>query len=121
MTGGRIPLAFGEAAAAAGGERRRTALVLTRSAADGSGFALLRHADAAARGQAGACACCRVPADVVVVLRRLAIERAKGSAVFDAVLVDGEAAALGHMSADALADPFIAARYVVSGRNGGAR
>ncbi len=113
MSGGRIPLAFGTAAAVA--DRRRTALVLTRGGADGSGFALVRHADAAARAQAGACACCRAPSDLATVLRQLIIDRARGID-FAAVLVDGDAPSLARMAEDALADPLVAARYVVTHR-----
>jgi hypothetical protein len=76
-------------------------------------FAVVRHAGSAAAAQAGACRCCRVPSDLVTVLRRLAIERARGEIDIVAVLVAGEAADLARLEQDVLADPFVAARYVV--------
>ena len=115
MSDGRIPLAFGAAAAIGAADRRRTVLILTRGHADGSGFALVRHADGAARAQAGACSCCRIPSDLATVLRQLVIDRARGID-FAAVLVDGEAPSLAQMAEDALADPLVAARYVVTSR-----
>ncbi len=76
-------------------------------------FAVLRHAGSAAAAQAGACGCCRVPSDLVTVLRRLVIDRARGDIDMSAVLVAGEPADLARLEQDALADPFVAARYVV--------
>jgi hypothetical protein len=104
-----------------GWEPRRAALILTdalpslasRERGETLGFAAVRHAGAAAAAQAGACSCCRVPSDLVTMLRRLVIERARGEIDISAVLVVGEAGDLGRLEQDALADPFVAARYVV--------
>jgi hypothetical protein len=76
-------------------------------------FAVVRHAGSAAQAQAGACNCCRVPSDLVTVLRRLVIGRARGEIDISAVLVAGAPADLARLEQDALADPFVAARYVV--------
>jgi hypothetical protein len=78
-----------------------------------SAFAVVRHAGSAAQAQAGACNCCRVPSDLVTVLRRLVIDRARGAIDIAAVLVAGAPADLARLEQDALADPFVAARYVV--------
>lgn len=111
MNGGLIPLAFG-AADLDGIAPARTALVATRGTAR-DGFALLRHAEAAAAAQAGACPCCRAPSSLVTVLRQLIIDRARGAADFAAVLVEGDAAALPHLAEEARRDPFVAARYAI--------
>jgi len=92
---------------------QRIALVLTGIAAPAGAFAVVRHAGSAARAQAGACGCCRVPSDLVTVLRRLVIDRARGAIDVAAVVVAGEPADLARLEQDALADPFVAARYVV--------
>jgi len=92
---------------------QRTALVLTAAAAPAGAFVVVRHAGSAAQAQAGACGCCRVPSDLVTVLRRLVIDRARGAIDIAAVLVDGAPADLARLEQDAFADPFVAARYVV--------
>jgi hypothetical protein len=96
-----------------GVDPRRTALVLTGSGVATDAFAVVRHAGSAAQAQAGACNCCRVPSDLVTVLRRLVIDRARGAIDIAAVLVAGAPADLARLEQDALADPFVAARYVV--------
>jgi len=111
MSDQRLPLAFA-ASPDMSHIDRQPALVLTGGAAP-DGFAVVRHAGSAAVAQAGACSCCRVPSDLVTVLRRLVIDRARGDIDMSAVLVVGEAADLPRLAQDALADPFIAARYVV--------
>jgi hypothetical protein len=83
------------------------ALVLVGPGTAPSGFALVRHAGAAAAAQAGNCACCRRPSDLVTALRRLAIERAKGVVEFRRVLVAADRSLLGELAGD----PFVAARY----------
>ena len=112
MSDQRLPLAFAASPDTSHIDPQRTALVLTGGAAPGA-FAVLRHAGSAAAAQAGACSCCRVPSDVVTVLRRLVIDRARGDIDISAVLVVGTATDLPRLAQDALADPFIAARYVV--------
>ena len=96
-----------------GVDKRRTALVLTAGGTAPKSFAVVRHAGSAAQVQGGACNCCRVPSDLVAVLRRLVIERARGAIEISAVLVAGEPVDLARLEQDALADPFVAARYVV--------
>jgi hypothetical protein len=96
-----------------GVDPRRTALVLTAGGTAPNSFAVVRHAGSAAQAQGGACNCCRVPSDLVAVLRRLVIERARGAIEISAVLVAGEPVDLARLEQDALADPFVAARYVV--------
>jgi hypothetical protein len=113
-----MPLVFTSDAAAALRARQRSALVLTRPGSAPGGASAIRHADAAARAQAGACSCCHAPPDVVVVLRRLMIERARGVIDFAAVVVDAAPSALAALAHAALADPFVAARYATSGEPG---
>ncbi|HJT08219.1 MAG TPA: hypothetical protein VJ747_14900 [Stellaceae bacterium] len=104
-----------------GWDARRTALILTGALpplpsgekGEELRFAIVRHAGGAAAAQAGACSCCRVPSDLVTVLRRLVIERARGEIDIEAVLVAGRSSDLARLERDALADPFIAARYVL--------
>jgi hypothetical protein len=72
-----------------------------------AGFALVRHAGAAAAAQGGACPCCRRPSDLVTALRRLAIDRAKGTAAIARVVVAGPPS----LGAELAGDPFLAARY----------
>ena len=100
---------------------RRTALILTGALpslpsgqrGDELRFAVVRHAGRAAAAQVGACSCCRVPSDLVTVLRRLIIERARGEIDIEAVLVACESGDLARLERDALADPLVAARYAV--------
>ncbi|HWG80990.1 MAG TPA: hypothetical protein VN681_14500 [Stellaceae bacterium] len=127
MSDQRLPLAFAASSDTCAFDARYTALVLTGSEhpplPEGRGndehrnthdnFAVRRHAGGAAAAQAGACSCCRVPSDLVTVLRRLVIERARGEIDMSAVLVVGEAADLPRLAQDAFADPFVAARYAV--------
>lgn len=101
----RIPLWI--AAAPSGVSRDRLALIVTGSGRTPAGYAVLRHADAAAVAQAGACACCRAPSDLVGQLRRLFLERVRGEAVFDGVVIDGPTT----LAAEAMTDPLVAARY----------
>jgi hypothetical protein len=86
---------------------REAALVLVGEGAAPEGFALVRHAGAAAAAQAGTCPCCRRPSDVVTALRRLAIDRASGRVEFARVVVAAPESVLAELAAD----PFIAARY----------
>ena len=96
-----------------GFDPQHAALILTSAGVAQGAFAVVRHAGSAAQAQAGACGCCRVPSDLVAVLRRLIIDRARGDIDIAAVLVDGAPADLARLEQDALADPFVAARYVV--------
>lgn len=113
MSDQRLPLTFAASADTGDIDPHRTALVLTGGTEPGA-FAVLRHAGSAAAAQAGACSCCRMPSDLVTVLRRLIIDRARGDIDMSAVLVVGAADDLAQLEQDALDDPFIAARYVVS-------
>lgn len=101
----RIPLWI--AAAPAGIGRERLALIMTKGDKTPPGYGVLRHAGAAVIAQAGGCVCCRVPSDLVGVLRRLFLERVRGETVFDGVVIDGAA----NLAAEAMADPLVAARY----------
>ena len=112
MSDQRLPLAFVASTDISHVDPQRTALILTGSAAPGA-FAVVRHAGSAAAAQAGACNCCRVPSDLVTVLRRLIIERARGEIDIEAVLVACESGDLARLERDALADPLVAARYAV--------
>ncbi|HKW54604.1 MAG TPA: hypothetical protein VJO12_13005 [Stellaceae bacterium] len=129
MNDQRLPLAFAASPDLSTIDPQRTALVLARAhppLAEGRGheelriaipaqpaFAVVRHAGSAAAAQGGQCNCCRVPSDLVTVLRRLVIDRARGEIDITAVLVAGEPADLARFEQDALADPFVAARYAV--------
>src|SRR5262252_517402 len=85
---------------------RGAALVLTTGSAPApQGFALVRHADAAAVAQAGGCACCRVPSGLTQVLRQLFLDRVRGAVEFETVVVAAENDA---MLAEALSDPLVA-------------
>jgi hypothetical protein len=93
------------------------ALVLTRDrpAASGrvTGFALLRHAAAAAVAQSGGCQCCRAPSGLSMVLRQLFLDRIHGTASFETVVVAaGDEAPI----VEAMSDPLVAARYEYKGR-----
>jgi len=103
----RIPLWI--AVAPDGIGRERLALIMTASGAPPPGYAVTRHADAAAIAQKGGCACCRVPSDLVSLLRRLFLERVRGETVFDGIVIDGPAA----LAAAAMSDPLVAARYEI--------
>jgi hypothetical protein len=48
---------------------------LTGTAPAPPGFAVVRHADAAAVAQSGVCSCCRVPSGLTTVLRQLFLDR----------------------------------------------
>jgi hypothetical protein len=87
---------------------KRAALVLTTDIAVPAGFAVVRHADAAAVAQAGDCACCRVPSGLTQVLRQLFLDRVRGVVEFESVVVAAEDDAL---LAEAMSDPLVAARY----------
>jgi hypothetical protein len=113
MSDQRLPLTFAAIKDASGIDPQRTALILTSDGSLPGKFAVLRHAGSAAAAQAGACTCCRVPSDLVTVLRRLVIDRARGAVDMSAVLVAGAPADLARLQHEALADPFVAARYVV--------
>jgi hypothetical protein len=102
---GRIPLWIAEAPMRA--PRRGLALILTSEAEPPPGYAIVRHAEAAAIAEAGGCACCRVPSDLVTMLRRLFLERVRGETSFVGLVVEGAPALI----EPALADPLIAARY----------
>jgi hypothetical protein len=86
----------------------RTALVLTTDRPVPTGFAVIRHADAAAMAQAGSCTCCRVPSGLTQVLRQLFLDRVRGAVEFETVVVAAEDDA---MVAEAMSDPLVAARY----------
>jgi len=103
----RIPLWI--AVAPDGIGRERLALIMTASGAPPPGYAVTRHADAAVIAQKGGCACCRVPSDLVSLLRRLFLERVRGETVFDGIVIDGPAA----LAVAATSDPLVAARYEI--------
>jgi hypothetical protein len=90
-----------------------SALVLTADRPSAEGFALVRHAAAAAVAQSGGCSCCRVPSGLSQVLRQLFLDRVRGSASFDRIVVaaDDEAPIL-----EAMSDPLVAARYEYKGK-----
>jgi hypothetical protein len=93
--------------------RQDTVLVVTGDAEPQAGYAAIRHAEAAALAQQGGCACCRVPSDLVTLLRQLFLERVRGETVFDAVVIDGNR----KLIEQAMTDPLVAARYVLRGMN----
>src|SRR6266446_7199876 len=103
---GRIPLWITANPSPADGPD--IALILTNKAAPPEGYAIVRHADAAALAQAGSCACCRAPSDLVTMLRQLFLKRVRGEMAFTGIVVEGTPALI----EPALADPLIAARYV---------
>jgi G3E family GTPase len=103
----RIPLWI--AVAPDGIGRERLALIMTASGTAPPGYAVTRHADAAAIAQKGGCACCRVPSDLVSLLRRLFLERVRGETVFDGIVITGPAA----LAAEAMTDPLVSARYEI--------
>jgi len=90
----------------------RSALVLTAERRSAEGFAVVRHAAAAAVAQSGSCSCCRVPSGLTAVLRQLFLDRVRGTAAFDRIVVaaDDETAIL-----EAMTDPLVAARYAYKG------
>jgi len=101
----RIPLsAASEPGPAA---RSGTILILTADTKPPSGYAAIRHAEAAAVAQHGGCACCRVPSDLVTLLRQLFLERVRGETMFDTVMIEGAP----QLAEAALTDPLVAARY----------
>ncbi len=93
--------------------RQDTVLVVTGNAEPQAGYAAIRHAEAAAVAQHGGCACCRVPSDLVTLLRQLFLERVRGETVFDAVVIDGNR----KLIEQAMTDPLVAARYELRGMN----
>lgn len=103
----RIPLSASHEPGPA--HRPGTVLILTGDAAPPSGYAAIRHAEAAAVAQHGGCACCRVPSDLVTLLRRLFLERVRGETAFDAVVIEGSP----DLAEAALTDPLVAARYML--------
>jgi hypothetical protein len=88
------------------------ALILTADRPAAAGFALVRHAGSAAVAQSGLCACCRVPSGLSAVLRQLFLDRVRGTAEFEGVVVatDDESPIL-----EAMSDPLVAARYAYKG------
>jgi hypothetical protein len=105
---GKIPLSRAADASQVG--RHRVALVMTTASPAPPGFAVIRHADAAAVAQAGACTCCGVPSGVTRVLRQLFLDRVRGTVEFDAVIVvSSDSRAL----VESMADPLVAARYAL--------
>jgi G3E family GTPase len=91
--------------------RQDTVLVVTGDAEPQTGYAAIRHAEAAAVAQQGGCACCRVPSDLVTLLRQLFLERVRGETAFDAVVIDGNR----KLIEQAMTDPLVAARYQLRG------
>jgi hypothetical protein len=87
--------------------RPGTVLVLTGSTAPPAGYVAIRHAEAVAVAQHGGCACCRVPSDLVTLLRQLFLERVRGEIGFDEVVIEGDPA----LTRQAMSDPLVAARY----------
>lgn len=103
--GARIPLSAASDPGPAA--RPGTMLILTSGTAPPPGYAAIRHAEAAAVAQHGGCACCRVPSDLVTLLRQLFLERVRGETAFEAVVIAGSP----QLAEAALADPLVAARY----------
>lgn len=100
----RIALRIGAGSRAA---EAHSALILTAGRAAPAGYAVVRHAGAAAAAQHGSCPCCRIPSDLATVLRQLFLDRVRGDVEFTAVLVDAPAT----LVAEAMADPLVAARF----------
>jgi hypothetical protein len=107
MSGERIPLSATSKPKPA--SRPGTVLVLTGNSAPPAGYVAIRHAEAAAVAQHGGCACCRVPSDLVTLLRQLFLERVRGEIAFDAVVIEGSRTSV----AAAMDDPLVAARYTI--------
>jgi G3E family GTPase len=105
--GTRIPLSAASDPGPAA--RPGTILILTGDAEPPSGYAATRHAEAAAVAQHGGCACCRVPSDLVTLLRQLFLERVRGEIFFEAVMIEGSP----QLAETALSDPLVAARYAL--------
>src|SRR4051812_26746699 len=103
----RIPLSA--TSKPASGKHLGAILVLTGDAAPPAGYVAIRHAEAAAVAQQGGCACCRVPSDLVTLLRQLFLERVGGEIAFDEVVVEGSRT----LVAAAMDDPLVAARYIL--------
>jgi G3E family GTPase len=103
--GMRIPLSATSVPGPAA--RLGTILILTGDTAPPPGYAAIRHAEAAAAAQQGGCACCRIPSDLVTLLRQLFLERVRGETAFDAVVIEGAP----QLAEAALSDPLVAARY----------
>jgi G3E family GTPase len=93
--------------------RQQTVLVVTGDAEPPVGYGAIRHAEAAAVAQQGGCACCRVPSDLVTLLRKLFLERVRGETVFDAVVIAGSP----QLAEAAMTDPLVAARYTLEKSN----
>jgi hypothetical protein len=110
---GAPPLILTGDPSAALARHRDAALVLTSGEPSNLDVVVIRHARAAAQNQAGACPCCRVPSDLVAVLRRLLIERASGEVDFAAVIIAGDPAELPALAEEVRTDPVIAARYAL--------
>jgi hypothetical protein len=109
----RIPLLFAHAPPERGA--LNLALVLTSPRPDPPGFALVRHAEAAAVAQAGVCACCRTPSGLATALRQLFLDRVRGAVAFEAIVIVAESdAPIG----DAMRDPLVAARFALAGTHG---
>jgi hypothetical protein len=102
---GRIPLRI--ALDPAPSDRDGMVLILTRAKVASSGYAFVRHADAAAVAQHGGCPCCRTPSSLVALLRQLFLDRVHGTVAFDGIVVEGNV----DLVAQAMSDPLVAARY----------
>jgi G3E family GTPase len=111
MSGDRIPLWIAADPPRAG--RQGMVLVVTGDTVPAEGYVAVRHAEAAAIAQHGGCACCRVPSDLVTLLRQLFLERVRGETVFDEVVVAGSL----KLAEAVMTDPLIAARYEIQGTN----
>jgi len=92
---------------------RDGALILTRDQSAVDGFALVRHAAAAAAAQSGLCQCCRVPSALGAVLRQLFLDRIHGTVDFATVVI---AASDEAPVVEAMADALVGARYAYKGR-----
>ncbi len=104
---GRIPLVV--AAEPPRAQRSGLVLILTDDSAPPPGYAIVRHADAAAVAQEGHCPCCRTPSDLVTTLRQLFLERVRGETAFSGIVIEGGDA----IAAQIAADPLLAARYAI--------
>jgi hypothetical protein len=103
---GRIPLSV-VARESDPAEERGVALILTSGKTKPFAHRVIRHADAAAVEQSGHCQCCRVPSDLVTVLRQLFLDRIRGEVEFDRVAVQAPP----DLVEAALRDPLVGARY----------
>jgi G3E family GTPase len=112
MSGDRIPLWIAADPPRAG--RQGMVLVVTGDTVPAAGYVAVRHAERAAIAQHDGCACCRVPSDLVTLLRQLFLELVRGETVFAEVVIAGSL----KLAEAAMTDPLVAARYELREMNG---